>query len=60
MERFRANLMMCAGTSCVSCGTMIINAALREELKNKGLEKEIKIVLTGCNGYCAQGPVMVV
>jgi NADH:ubiquinone oxidoreductase subunit F (NADH-binding)/(2Fe-2S) ferredoxin/Pyruvate/2-oxoacid:ferredoxin oxidoreductase delta subunit len=60
MERFRANLMMCAGTSCVSCGTMIINAALREELKNRGLEKEIKIVLTGCNGYCAQGPVMVV
>jgi len=52
--------MMCAGTSCVSCGTMKINAALREEIKNRGLEREIKIVLTGCNGYCAQGPVMVV
>ncbi|MDH5202190.1 MAG: NADH-quinone oxidoreductase subunit NuoF [Nitrospirota bacterium] len=60
MERFRANLLMCAGTSCVSCGTMNIRDALKEEIKNRGLEKEIKIVLTGCNGYCAQGPVMVV
>ncbi len=60
MERFRANVLMCSGTGCVASGTMKIKAALSEELKKMGLEKEIKIVLTGCNGYCAQGPVMVV
>src|SRR3989337_3948496 len=58
MERFRANLMLCAGTGCVASGTMKVKAALDEELKKRGLEQEIKIVLTGCNGYCAQGPVM--
>jgi NADH:ubiquinone oxidoreductase subunit F (NADH-binding)/(2Fe-2S) ferredoxin/Fe-S-cluster-containing hydrogenase component 2 len=58
MEKFRANLMLCAGTGCVASGTMQVKAALQEELKKRGLDNEIKIVLTGCNGYCAEGPVM--
>lgn len=60
MEKVRANLMLCAGTGCVASGTMKTRAALQEELKKRGLEEEIKLVLTGCNGYCAEGPVMVV
>ena len=60
MEKVRANLMLCAGTGCVASGTMKVKAALQEELKKRGLEEEIKMVLTGCNGYCAEGPVMVV
>jgi len=60
MEKVRANLMLCAGTGCVASGTMKVRAALQEELKKRGLEEEIKMVLTGCNGYCAEGPVMVV
>ncbi len=39
---------------------MKVKAALQEELKKRGLEEEIKLVLTGCNGYCAEGPVVVV
>lgn len=60
MEKFRANVMLCAGTGCVASGTMKVKAALVEELRKRGLDKEIKIVLTGCNGYCAEGPVMAV
>ncbi len=58
MEKFRANLMLCAGTGCVASGTMKVKEALSEELKKRGLDEEIRIVLTGCNGYCAEGPVM--
>lgn len=57
-KEYRANLMLCAGTGCVASGTMKVKAALKEELKKRGLEEEIGIVLTGCNGYCAEGPVM--
>jgi NADH:ubiquinone oxidoreductase subunit F (NADH-binding)/(2Fe-2S) ferredoxin len=60
MEKVRANIMLCAGTGCVASGTMKTKVALQEELKKRGLEEEIKLVLTGCNGYCAEGPVMVV
>jgi len=60
MEKVRSHLMLCAGTGCVASGTTKVKAALDEELAKKGLTEEIKVVLTGCNGYCAEGPVMAV
>jgi NADH:ubiquinone oxidoreductase subunit F (NADH-binding)/(2Fe-2S) ferredoxin len=33
---------------------------LEKELEKRGLQDEIAVVSTGCNGFCAQGPVMVV
>jgi len=60
MDKVRANLMLCAGTGCVASGTPKVKEALLEELKKRGLDEEIKLVLTGCNGYCAEGPVMAV
>ncbi len=51
---------MCAGTGCVASGTPKVKTALEEELKKRGLANEIKLVLTGCNGFCAEGPVMLV
>jgi NADH:ubiquinone oxidoreductase subunit F (NADH-binding)/(2Fe-2S) ferredoxin len=60
MDKYRANLLLCAGTGCVASGTAKVKTALEQELKNRGLANEIKIVLTGCNGFCAEGPVMLV
>ncbi|UCD35322.1 MAG: NADH-quinone oxidoreductase subunit NuoF [Nitrospiraceae bacterium] len=60
MEKVRANLLMCAGTGCVASGTPKVRNALQAELEKQGLANEIKIVLTGCNGFCAEGPVMLV
>jgi NADH:ubiquinone oxidoreductase subunit F (NADH-binding)/(2Fe-2S) ferredoxin/Pyruvate/2-oxoacid:ferredoxin oxidoreductase delta subunit len=60
MEKYRANLLMCAGTGCVATGTPRVSDALKAELEKRGLADEIKIVLTGCNGFCAEGPVMLV
>lgn len=60
MQKYRANLMVCAGTGCVACGSVKIKDILKAELKNKGLENEIQVVMTGCNGFCANGPIMAV
>ena len=60
MERYRAHLMLCAGTGCVSNGSFKIKEALEEEINNRGLQDEILVVMTGCNGFCAVGPLMVV
>jgi NADH:ubiquinone oxidoreductase subunit F (NADH-binding)/(2Fe-2S) ferredoxin len=60
MEKYRANLLLCAGTGCVATGTPKVRDALKSELEKQGLADEIKIVLTGCNGFCAEGPVMLV
>ena len=60
MAKYRMHLMLCAGTGCVSNKSIRISKVLEEELKKHKLEEEILIVLTGCNGFCAQGPIMVV
>jgi NADH:ubiquinone oxidoreductase subunit F (NADH-binding)/(2Fe-2S) ferredoxin len=53
-------LMLCAGTGCVFNKSLEIKEALHKGLKKHGLEEEIQVVLTGCNGFCAQGPILVV
>lgn len=60
MEKYRANLMICGGTGCIASGALKVRDALDSELKKRGLEDEINVVLTGCNGFCAQGPIMTV
>jgi NADH:ubiquinone oxidoreductase subunit F (NADH-binding)/(2Fe-2S) ferredoxin len=57
---YRLNVMICAGTGCVASGSLKIKDALEAELVKRNLQKEVNIVLTGCNGFCAKGPVMVV
>jgi len=60
MDHIRAHVLICAGTGCVSSGSKKVEAALQEELKNKGLEKEVKIIETGCHGFCEMGPLVII
>ncbi|MCD4795858.1 MAG: NADH-quinone oxidoreductase subunit NuoF [Candidatus Cloacimonetes bacterium] len=57
---YRTHLMVCTGTACVSCGAFNIKKLLEEEIKKQGLDKEVLVVGTGCQGFCAQGPIVVV
>jgi NADP-reducing hydrogenase subunit HndC len=52
--------MLCAGTGCVSGRSFQIKEVLEKELQKRGLQNEILVVMTGCNGFCAVGPVMTV
>ncbi|MGI6716486.1 MAG: NADH-ubiquinone oxidoreductase-F iron-sulfur binding region domain-containing protein [Eubacteriales bacterium] len=56
----RSHILICAGTGCTSSGSEKIRAALIQELEEKGLSEEIKIVRTGCFGLCELGPIMIV
>ncbi|MEW6262808.1 MAG: NADH-quinone oxidoreductase subunit NuoF [Thermodesulfobacteriota bacterium] len=60
MQKFRSHLLICGGTGCHSSGSAQVRKALEAELRKQGLAKEVMVVETGCNGYCAAGPVMVV
>jgi NADH:ubiquinone oxidoreductase subunit F (NADH-binding)/(2Fe-2S) ferredoxin len=59
-ERWYAMLMVCAGTGCVSAKSLPLRDAFQQELRRRGLDREIKVVATGCNGFCAHGPICVV
>ena len=56
----RSHVLICGGTGCTSSGSAALKTALEKELEAKGLTEEIKIVVTGCFGLCALGPVMIV
>jgi len=57
---YRLHLMVCGGTACVSNGAFEIKDALEKEIKKQGLENEVLVVTTGCNGFCEAGPLLVV
>src|SRR5512143_1452120 len=57
---YRTYLMVCAGTGCVANQSMKIKDKLELEIRKRGLQDEISVVTTGCNGFCAVGPLMVV
>ncbi len=57
---FRIHALICGGTGCTSSGSVRIREALEKEIKEKGLEEEVKIVQTGCFGLCSLGPIMIV
>ncbi|MBN1223694.1 MAG: SLBB domain-containing protein, partial [Candidatus Aminicenantes bacterium] len=57
---YRLHLMVCAGTGCVSNHSFEIKSALEAEIKKQGLEDEVLVVTTGCNGFCERGPLLVV
>ena len=60
MGNVRTQLMLCSGTGCQASRSIPFRDALQKELERQGLSEEIKIVETGCNGFCAVGPVMLV
>ena len=56
----RSHILVCGGTGCTSNKSHDIIDALNSELRAQGLENEVKVVMTGCFGLCANGPIMVV
>ena len=56
----RTHVLICGGTGCTSSNSLKIQEAMNAELIARGLENEVKVVLTGCFGLCALGPVMIV
>jgi NADH-quinone oxidoreductase subunit F/NADP-reducing hydrogenase subunit HndC len=57
---FRGHILVCGGTGCVSSGCKDVIAAFQDELRKKKLDQEIKIVETGCHGFCEKGPLVIV
>ncbi len=53
-------LLICGGTGCHATGSIKVKDALIEELAANNLSEKVEVVETGCNGFCAMGPIMVV
>ena len=60
MDLFRAHVLVCGGTGCSSSGSAELIERFEEQIAKKGLDREVKVVRTGCFGLCEAGPVVIV
>ncbi len=60
MDIYRSHVLVCGGTGCTSSGSTQLITRFEEQIAKLGLEKEIKIIRTGCFGLCEAGPVVIV
>ena len=54
----KKDILCCGGTGCHASEAQQLMDNLRAEIKKNGLEADVKVVQTGCFGFCAQGPIV--
>ena len=57
---YKYTVLVCGGTGCTSSHSHDIVDKLKEEVKANGIENDVQIIMTGCFGLCALGPIMIV
>jgi bidirectional [NiFe] hydrogenase diaphorase subunit len=57
-KKYRYCLDICTGTGCMSSCSDAIATAIEAEVRERGLQNEIKVKQVGCMGLCASGPIL--
>ncbi len=58
--RTHTTIIVCGGPGCQASGCRAVADALGEELRGEGLTDRIRLRVTGCHGFCEQGPIIVI
>jgi len=58
MAAARTNIMVCGGTGCLASDSDKVVKNLELIIKARGYGEEVKVVRTGCFGFCEQGPIV--
>jgi len=53
-------VLICQGTGCLSSKSDEVKEEFEEQLINLNLQNKIKVDFTGCHGFCAQGPIVII
>jgi NADH-quinone oxidoreductase subunit F len=59
-KNIKTSVMVCGGTGCQASRSQDVIDAVRNEISKQGLESTIRLCVTGCHGFCEQGPVMII
>lgn len=60
MPNYSHQVLVCQGTGCLSSGSTEVLTGLEKEIESSGMADQVKVVKSGCFGFCMQGPVMIV
>ena len=54
----KKDILCCGGTGCHASNAQELMDNLNKYIKENGLENDVRVVQTGCFGFCAQGPIV--
>ena len=60
MNFVRSHILVCTGTGCTSSESPKVIAEFEKQLAAQGMDKEAKVIKTGCFGLCAMGPIVTI
>ncbi|MDF2596720.1 MAG: hndC1 [Clostridia bacterium] len=58
MGKTRTNILVCGGTGCMASESDKVLKNLEVIIKARGYGEEVRVVKTGCFGFCEQGPIV--
>ena len=59
-KNINKTLILCGGTGCTASRCQDVIDAVNDELRMQGMESEVRLRVTGCHGFCEQGPIAVI
>ena len=59
-QSITTTVIMCGGPGCQPSGSQAVIDTVRDEISKQGLEQSVRLRVTGCHGFCEQGPVIVI
>jgi len=59
-QNITTTVMVCGGTGCQASGSQAVIDAIRDELSRQKLDSSVRLCVTGCHGFCEQGPVIII
>ena len=58
MADYKFHILVCGGTGCMSSNSRQITENLNDAIKAAGMTDDVKVLQTGCFGFCEQGPIV--
>ena len=58
--KYQRHVLVCGGTGCTSGNSLKILDEFKKEIAVHNLQNTVNLVMTGCFGLCALGPVVIV
>jgi len=59
-QTITTTMIVCGGPGCQASGCQRVIDAVRDELSKQGLEDSVRLRVTGCHGFCEQGPIIII
>lgn len=60
LQKIKICVTVCGGTGCYVSGGQEIAEAFKKNIKEMGLDLRVVVRLTGCQGLCERGPLIVI